>query len=64
MSEPISERAKALYSDESSVERKLCFAASDYIHALNSPEFAAVYGGLDSLLNDLLFFVDRWRETI
>ena len=58
------ERAIVLQESELSLVEKICFAASDYRHAIRNENFANAHGGADLLRDDLFAFVDMWVETL
>jgi hypothetical protein len=46
------------------VRDAVCEAACDYVTGLNSPEFAAQFGGPEGLLNDLRKAVQAWCDEL
>lgn len=58
------DRAVALNIEPFGLEQKICFAASDYVQALNNASFAQENGGADALLHDLSCFVESWRHNL
>lgn len=59
-----SERTRVLVQQEVSLERKICFAVSDYREALHRPEFAEHWGGAEALREDLFQLIELWHQSL
>lgn len=60
----VTARAITLNHQNISISEKVCFAASDYLHAEKNSAFAQQNGGLENLKKDFVAFVEQWRATL
>ena len=56
------ERTRALRDGGAAAAERVCWAASDYLHGLERPEFAAHWRGIDALRAELRRAVADWHE--
>ncbi len=58
----LSAKQRTLATQRLSVDHRICLAASDYRAATARPEFAAEFGGVEKLRNELFELVAKWGK--
>jgi len=57
-------RQSSLRLAGSPLQQQVCRAASDYYYAVQDPEFAEMYGGVDRFKREMFALVDQWRGAL
>ncbi|MFV0595422.1 hypothetical protein [Shewanella sp.] len=48
----------------SPLQQQVCRAASDYYYAVQDPEFAEMYGGVERFKREMFALVDQWYSAL